>query len=49
MVITLVKNGTPDMIMTPFERKFDEKKDKIPPRICRPHLLQNIQYWEFEG
>ena len=43
-----VKNGSPDMIPTAFEGKFDEKKDEIPPGICRPHLLQNIQYWEFE-
>ena len=45
----LVKNGSPDMILTPFEGKFDEKKDEIPPGICRPHMLENIQYWEFEG
>ena len=49
MVITRVKNRFPDMIMTPFDRKFKDKTDEIPPRICRPHLLQNIQYWEFEG
>ena len=49
MVITRVKNRSPDMILTPFDGKFDEKKDEIPPGICRPHMLQNIQYWEFEG
>ena len=48
-VITRVKNWSPDMILTPFDGKFDEKKDEIPPGICRPYLLQNIQYWEFEG
>ena len=42
IVITRIKNGSPDMILTPFDRKFDEKKDEIPPGICRPHLLQNI-------
>ena len=49
MVITRVKNRSPDMIPTAFEGKSDEKKDGIPPGICRPHMLQNIQYWEFEG
>ena len=36
MVITGVKNGSPDMILTAFDGKFDEKKDEIPPRACRP-------------
>ena len=36
MVITWVKNGPPDMILTAFERKFDEKKDELPPEVCRP-------------
>ena len=49
IVITLVKNASPDMILTRFAGKFDEEKDEIPPGICRPHLLQNFQYWEFEG
>ena len=37
--------------MTPvaFERKFDEKKDEIPPGIYRPHIVDFFQYWEFEG
>ena len=48
MGITRVENGSPDMIPVAFDRKFDEKKDEIPPGICRPHLLENIQYWEFE-
>ena len=43
MVITRVKNETPDMSPTAFDGKFDEKKDEIPPGICRPHTLQNIQ------
>ena len=47
MVITRVKNGSPDMIPVAFDRKFDEKKDEIPPGICRPHILQIIQYREF--
>ena len=49
MVITRVKNWSPDMIPTAFEGKVDDKKDEIPPGICRPHLLQNIQSWEVEG
>ena len=28
--------GSPDMILTAFDVKFDEKKDEIPPRSCRP-------------
>ena len=24
------------MILTPFDGKFDEKKDEIPPGACRP-------------
>ena len=47
-VMNRIKNRSPDMIPTPFEGKFDEKQDEIPPGICRPHLLQNIQYWELE-
>ena len=43
MVITRVKNKSLDMILTPFDGNFDEKKDEIPPGICRPHMLQNIQ------
>ena len=39
MVITEVKNGSPDMILAPFDGKFDEKKDEIPPGIYRPHIL----------
>ena len=49
MVITRVENWFPDMIPVAFEGQFDEEKDEIPPEICRPYLLQNIQYWEFEG
>ena len=36
MVITRVKNRSPDMILTAFDGKFHEKKDEIPPRACRP-------------
>ena len=36
MVITRVKNGSPDMILTPFDGKFDEKKDEIPLGAHRP-------------
>ena len=48
MVITGVENGSPDMILVAFEGKFDEKKDGIPPRICRPHIFETFQYWEWE-
>jgi hypothetical protein len=36
MVITLVKNASPDMVLTAFDVKFHEKKDEIPPEACRP-------------
>ena len=44
IVITRIKNRSPDMILTPFDGKFDEKKDEIPPGICRVHMHQNFQY-----
>ena len=49
MVITGVKNGSPDMILTPFDGKFNDKKDEISPRIYRPHMLQINQYRELTG
>ena len=36
MVTSGFKNGFPDMILTAFDGKFDEKKDEIPPGACRP-------------
>ena len=36
MVITGKTNGSPDMILTAFDVKFDEKKDGMPPEACRP-------------
>ena len=33
MVITRVKNASPDMILTAFGGKFDEKKDEILPGV----------------
>ena len=48
MVINGIENGSPDMIPVAFDGKFDEKKDEIPPGICRPHILQIIQYCKFE-
>ena len=36
MVITGVKNGSPDMILTAFDGTFDEKTNDIPPGACRP-------------
>jgi hypothetical protein len=46
MVITRVKNGSPDMILTPFDGKFDEKKDEIPPGICRPPYTSKFSIME---
>ena len=48
MVITRVKNGSPDMIPVAFERKFDETKDEIPPGIYRPRIVDFFQYWGWE-
>ena len=39
MVITGVENASPDMSLVALDGKFDEKKDEIPPRICRPHIF----------
>ena len=36
MVITRVKNVSPDMILTAFDVKFHEKKDGMPLRARRP-------------
>ena len=36
MVITRVKNESPDLILTAFDGKFDENKDEILPGACRP-------------
>ena len=36
MVMTQVKNGSPDMILTAFEGKCDLTKDEIPLEVCRP-------------
>ena len=36
MVVTRDKNGSPDMVLTPFDGKFHEKKDETPPGACRP-------------
>ena len=46
MVITGIENWSPDMIPVAFERKFDEKKDEIPPEIYRHHIFHFFQYWE---
>ena len=32
-----------------FDRKFDEKKDEIPPGIYRPHIFEIYQYWGVDG
>ena len=49
MVITRVENGSPDMILVAFERKFNEKFDEIPPGIYRPHIVDFFQYWGVDG
>ena len=36
MVITQFKNAFPDMILTAFDLKVQEKKDGRPPEACRP-------------
>ena len=41
IVITRVKNRSPDMILTAFDGKFDEKKDEIPPGACRLPYTSN--------
>ena len=48
MIITRVKNRSPDMIPVAFERKFDEKFDEIHPGIYRDHILEIFQYWGWE-
>ena len=45
MVMTGVKNRSPDMIPVAFERKFNEKFDEIPPGIYRPRIVDFFQYW----
>ena len=42
MVINAVENGSPDMILVPFDGKFDEKKDGIPPGVHRPPYTSNF-------
>ena len=49
MVITRIKNGSPDMILTAFDRKFDEKRDEIPPGIYRLHIFEIYQNWGVDG
>ena len=48
MVITGVENWSPDIIPVAFERKFDEKKNGIPPGIYGPHIIEILQYWGWE-
>ena len=38
-VITRIKDGSPDMILTPFDGKFNEKKDELPPEAARPQKI----------
>ena len=42
MVMTRVKNGSPDMIPVAFERKFNEKFYEIPPGIYRSHIVEFV-------
>ena len=48
MVITGIKNWSPDMIPVAFDRKFDENLIEIPPGIYRPHIVEILQYWGWE-
>ena len=41
MVLTRVKNESPDMILTTLDRKFHKKKDEIPPGACKPPYTSN--------
>ena len=36
MVITGVQNGSTGIMLVPFDDKFHEKKDELPPEACRP-------------
>ena len=45
-VITRVKNGSPNMILTPFNGKFNEKKDEIPPGAHRPPYTSKYSIFE---
>ena len=45
MVISGVKNGSPDMILTAFDGKFHETKDEIPPGACRPPNKLKKKQW----
>ena len=45
MVITGVKNGSPDKILTAFAGKFNEKKDEITPGACRPPNKLKKEQW----
>ena len=49
IVITGVKNWSPDMIPVAFEGKFDEKKDETPPGIYRPHIIDFFNIGELTG
>ena len=49
MVITRIKNGSPDMILKAFDGKFQETKYmRYLPGPIDFHMRQNIQYWEVE-
>ena len=48
MVITGVKNWSPDMIPVAFGRKFAENLNEIPPGIYRRHIIEIFQYWGWE-
>ena len=49
MVIGGVENGFPDMILVPFDGKFDEKKDEIPPGIYGPSYTAKFSILESWG
>ena len=49
MVITRLKNRSPDMILTAFDGKFHEKKNEIPPGACRPPYTSNFSILKIWG
>ena len=49
MVIARVKNGSPDMMLTPFDGKLHEKKMRYLPGLVDLQIPSYTQYQESEG
>ena len=41
--------GSPDMILTAFDVRFNEKKMRYLPGLVTPRISSYIQYWKYEG